>query len=55
MEDVEAEKPDDVVDVENRLWTDIVPQLAVEQQEQDVQCSEKVPPKGLSLVHLNGS
>ena len=36
MEDVEAEKPDDVVDVENCLWTHIVLQLAVEQQEKDV-------------------
>ena len=31
MVDVEAEKPDDVVDVENRLWTEVVLQVAVEQ------------------------
>ena len=30
MVDVEAEKPDDVVDVENRLWTEVLLQVAVE-------------------------
>ena len=37
MEDLKAEKPNDVIDVENRLWTNIVPQLTAKQQKQDVQ------------------
>ena len=52
MVDVEAEEPDGVVDVEHRLWTEIVLQLAVEQKEQDVQHRKEIPPKRVGLVHL---
>ena len=52
MVDVEAQKPDDVVDQENRLWAQLVVQLVVDEQEHDVEDREDVPPKHGSVGHL---
>ena len=52
MMDVEAEKPDDIVDVENGLRAKLATQLLVEEEEQDVKHSEKVPLKRGCKSHL---
>ena len=52
MVDVEAKKPDEIVDVENRFRTKLAPQLLVDDQEQDVKHCENVPPKHGCVGHL---
>ena len=37
MIEVEAKKPDDIVDVENRFRAILAPQLVIDEQQQDVQ------------------
>ena len=37
MVEVEAEKPDEIVDVENRFWAVLAPQLVVDEQEEHVE------------------
>ena len=53
MVDVEAKKPDDVVDQENRFWAKLVAQLVVDEQEHDVEDCEDVPPKHGGVGHLS--
>ena len=50
--DVEAEEPDDVVDVENCFRTKLTPQLVVDEEEHDVEHGEDVPPKHGRVGHL---
>ena len=52
MVEVEAKKPDDVVDVENRFRAKLVAQLVVDEQEHDVKHCENVPPKHGGMGHL---
>ena len=52
MVEVEAEKPDDVVDVENGFGAKLAVQLVVDQEEQDVKHCENVPPKHSCVGHL---
>ena len=52
MVDVEAEKPDDVVDVENSLRAKLVAQMVVDKEEQDVKHCEQVPPHVGCMRHL---
>ena len=52
MIEVEAEEPDHIVDVENSLRTEILPQLSVDDQEHDVEDGEEVPPNHHGVVHL---
>ena len=37
MVEVEAKKPDEIVDVENRFWAVLAPQLVVDEQEEYVE------------------
>ena len=53
MVEVEAKKPDEIVDVENRFGAKLAPQLVVDEQQQDVKHCENVPPKGRCTSHLN--
>ena len=48
MMDVEAKKPDDIVDVKHRFRA----QLLVDEEEQDVEHCKKVPPKRGCKGHL---
>ena len=52
MVEVEAKKPDEVVDVENSLRAKMVPQLVVDEQQEDVEHCENVPPKHSCMGHL---
>ena len=53
MVEVEAKKPDEIVDVESRFGAKLAPQLVVDKQQQDVEHCENVPPKGRCTSHLN--
>ena len=52
MVEVEAKKPDEVVDVENSLRAKMVPQLVVDEQQENVEHCENVPPKHSCMGHL---
>ena len=52
MVEVEAKKPDDVVDVENRFRAKLVAQLVVDEQEHNVKHCEDVPPEHGGVGHL---
>ena len=51
MIEVEAEEPDQIVDVENSLRTEVLSQLSVDDRD-DVEHSEEVPPNHHGMVHL---
>ena len=52
MMEVKANKPDDIVDVENVFRAKLAAQLLVDEEECDVKHREKVPPKRACKGHL---
>ena len=52
MEDVNAKKPDDVVDVENSFRAKLGAQLVVDEEKQDIKHLKDGPPKHGCMGHL---